>query len=414
MVVVADKASAPVDWRGLEAHFARVVHVTAAAAHACVRVGADRYEVDPADPQALTHLLKAVTRDADDGVDWLHALPLAVEGTVDEASLDHARQACLDTPAALCKALAALPRHLRPRVWWLSHRAQPVTGLVHRPELGLLAGAVEVPRQELDLDVRWLDLPGNVPTDWAHLLPLVFVDEPTTVPGPERRAALRDGYWWRPVQQPVPRPLPHTRAGLTEGTGTHLILGGTGGIGGSIATWLLEHTDGRIVLLARRPHLPQRLAGPAGRSARITLVEADLAEQSCDDVLVRLAPHLDRLDGIVHAVGTAAGALLAHRDGDALRGATRAKLRAALLTERLIAERRPRYAAYCSSLSALFGGAGQFDYAAANGVLDAFAHHGPHDPAGTVRLGIGWDVWRRRAWPATPSPPTGATRRTLR
>ncbi|MER7679605.1 amino acid adenylation domain-containing protein [Streptomyces sp. NPDC096934] len=389
VVVVADGSTAPEDWRGLEARHTRVVHVTAASAYA--RVADDRYEVDPADPQALTHLLKVLTRDADDGVEWLHALPLAVRGPVDEDSLEHARHACLDAPAALCQALAGLPPHLRPRVWWLSHRAQPVTGPVDRPELALLAGAVDVPRQEIGLDTRWLDLPGGEPADWAHLLPQVLSDEPAAT-RPEPRLALRGGYWWRPARQPVPRPLPHGGAALARGTGTHLVLGGTGGIGASIAAWLLEHTEGRVVLLARRPHLPPALSAHA---ARVTLVEADLAERDRDDVLDLLAPHLGRLDGIVHAVGTAAGALLARRDGHALRHATEAKLRAALLTERLIALHRPRYAAYCSSLSAQFGGVGQFDYAAAGGVLDAFAHHDP-DPSdsATVRLGIGWDVWR--------------------
>nr|UYZ50074.1 polyketide synthase [Streptomyces mirabilis] len=397
MVVVSAGSTAPDCWRGLEARHTRVVHVTAAAAYA--RVADDRYEVDPADPQALTHLLKVVTRDADDGVEWLHALPLTVQGTVDEASLERARHACLDAPAALCRALAALPRQLRPRVWWLSHRAQPVTGPVYRPELALLAGAVEIPRQEIGLDTRWLDLPGADPADWAHLLPLVLADEPAA-PGPEPRLALREGYWWRPVQQPVPRPLPHTGAGLVDGSGTHLVLGGTGGIGASVAAWLLEHTEGRVVLLARRPLLPPTLTA---HSARVTLVEADLAERDGDDVLALLAPHLGRLDGVVHSVGTAAGALLARRDGHVLRRATEAKLRAALLTERLIAVHRPRYAAYCSSLSALFGGVGQFDYAAANGVLDAFAHHDPDPSASsTVRLGIGWDVWREAGMALDP------------
>ncbi len=71
------------------------------------------------------------------------------------------------------------------------------------------------------------------------------------------------------------------------------------------------------------------------------------------------------------------------------------KLRAALLVERLIAEHDPDYAAYCSSMAARFGGAGQFDYAAANACLDAYAHHAaPGGDASTVRMSIGWDAWR--------------------
>ncbi|MFE7076775.1 amino acid adenylation domain-containing protein [Streptomyces sp. NPDC057620] len=405
VVVVTDGTSTPVDWKALHSAHSRVVHVTTGTAY--VRSGGDRYEVDPADPASLARLLKDVGHDAPEGFEWLHTLPLRVEGPVGEGSLEDARRVCLDQTAALCQAVASLPPGARPRLWWLSHSAQPVTGEVSRPELGLLAAAVEVPRQELGLDTRWIDLPGADPADWAHLLPVVLADTTTgttagAVPGaslgaaPERRIALRQGYWWRPVARSVPRPLAHSAglmggAGLMEGDGEHLVLGGTGGIGTGIATWLLEHTGGRVVLLARRPHLPSDLAR---WSDRVTLVAADLAEEPLDDVLERLAPHTGRLQGIVHAAGSASGALLIRRDSETMRDADRAKLNAVLLTERLIARHGPRYAVYCSSLSALFGGVGQFDYAAANGVLDAFAHHGGADSSATVRLSIGWDVWR--------------------
>ncbi|BCL25367.1 non-ribosomal peptide synthetase [Streptomyces aurantiacus] len=388
VVVVTDGTSTPVDWKALHSAHSRVVHVTTGTAFA--RFGTDRYEVDPADPASLTLLLRDVVHDAPEGFEWLHALPLGVEGPVGERSLEDARRVCLDHTAALCQAAADLPSGTRPRLWWLSHGAQPVTGDVPRPELGLLAAAVEVPRQELGLDTRWIDLPGADPSQWAHLLPLVLA-EPHTADGPERRIALRRGYWWRPVARPVPPPLSHASAGLMEGDGTHLVLGGTGGIGTGIAAWLLEHTDARVVLLARHPALPPALAR---WSDRVTLVAADLAEEPLDDLLERLAPHTARLHGIVHAAGSATGALLVRRDAGTMRTASRAKLRAALLTERLIARHRPRYAAYCSSLSALFGGVGQFDYAAANGVLDAFAHYDGDAASATVRLSIGWDVWR--------------------
>ncbi|MFI1412212.1 amino acid adenylation domain-containing protein [Streptomyces sp. NPDC020707] len=398
VVVVTDGTSTPVDWKALHSAHSRVVHVTSGAAY--VRSGTDRYEVDPADPASLARLLRDVGHDAPEGFEWLHALPLGVEGPVGEGSLAHARRVCLDHTAALCQAVASLPPDARPRLWWLSRGAQPVTGEVTRPELGLLAATVEVPRQELGLDTHWIDLPGADPADWAHLLAPILADAPAEAApeaAPERRLALRQGYWWRPAARPVPRPLPRAAAGpvqgagLVEGDGTHLVLGGTGGIGTGIAGWLLEHTDGQVVLLARRAHLPPALAR---WSDRVTLVAADLAEESLDVLLDRLAPHTGRLHGVVHAAGSASGALLLRRDSETMRDADRAKLNAVLLTERLIARHRPRYAVSCSSLSALFGGVGQFDYAAANGVLDAFAHHGGEASSSTVRLSIGWDVWR--------------------
>ncbi|WP_405835609.1 amino acid adenylation domain-containing protein [Streptomyces sp. NBC_01518] len=383
-VVVTDAGAE--SWRFLERHYARVV--TVSAGETLARLDEDRYEADPADSGQLAAVLERVTRSGGPGVDWLHALPLALDGSLDEHALEGAQLACLDTVAALARALADVPDTVRPRAWLLSHGAQPVTGPVRTPEAGLLAAAVEVPRQELGVTLRWTDLPGPRPADWAAHLPDLLLDDTITEPA----TALRDGFWWQRTLQPVPvlnSPPPAVRSAVP---GTHLVLGGTGGIGATLAARLLEHPGNHVVLVARGTETP-----PALRpyQDRVTLVPADLATDELTTVADRLAPHLDGLAGIVHAAGTAAGGLLTRRDSATARRATAAKLRGALLVERLIAEHDPDYAAYCSSMAARFGGVGQFDYAAANACLDAYAHHAPPgDDATTVRMSIGWDAWR--------------------
>ncbi|MBZ9645045.1 non-ribosomal peptide synthetase [Streptomyces sp. PSKA30] len=378
-------------WRFLEDHYARVVRVRPATALG--RLADDRYEVAPGDAAQLVALLTLVGDDAArtdggaDGIDWLHALPLALDGRVDERALEHAQRVCLDAVAALSKALADLPDASRPRVWLLSHRAQPVTGAVATPLAGLLAAGIETPRQELGVVPRWIDLPGPDPADWAPYLPELLRDD-TLAP---RVVALRDGYWWHRPVQPVPTPAFPSTADRVAEPGTHLILGGTGGIGVTLAARLLADPANRVVLVARGTEVPARLR-PYGD--RVTLVGADLAAEDLDAIADRLAPHLDGLAGVVHAAGTAAGGLLAGRVAATARRATAAKLRGALLVERLAVRHTPAYVAYCSSMAAHHGGVGQFDYAAANACLDAFAHHTP--PAGggaTVRLSIGWDIW---------------------
>lgn len=397
-VVAAD--ADPAAWRAaLEPSYRRVVVVQAGASYGRTGDGeGDRHrQADPADPGHLTALLAEVAADAAvgaavgaaDGVDWLHALPLAVGGEVGEQSMETARWACLDTVAALCTALADTPAAHRPRVWLLSQRSQPVTGPVARPEPGLLAAAVRIPSQELALTLRWADLPDPDPAGWAPYLP----DLPDHVgddPLAPAMSALRDGYWWHRVVQPVahtPAAPPRHPAG-----GTHVVLGGTGGIGTALAARLLRQDGDRVVLVARRAGPPAALAPYADR---VTTVEADLAEEDLDAIRERLAPHLDRLVSVVHAVGTPGGGLLARRDPVRARRDTAAKLRGALLIERLIAEHAPDHVVYCSSMAALFGGTGQFDYAAANGCLDAFAAYTP-DGTGpvTVRTSVGWDAWR--------------------
>ncbi|MFD8813937.1 KR domain-containing protein, partial [Streptomyces sp. NPDC059627] len=401
-VVVIGPGQDGESWRFLERHYARVV--TVRAGQGLTRLGDDRYEADVADAGQLTALLGRLTGtdapdrphgpsgpDRPDGpdapaVDWLHALPLALDGDPATATLETAEWACLDTVAALALALAGLPEPDRPRAWLLSQRAQPVTGSVHTPEAGLLAAALEVPRQELGVTLRWTDLPGPHPAGWAARLPDLLLDETLTVT--DRATALRDGFWWRRSTVPVPvgeAPRP------TAAPGTHLVLGGTGGLGTTLAASLLLHPGNQVVLVARGTEVPAPLRE---FGERVTLVTADLAAEEPAAVADRLAPLLDGLAGIVHAAGTAAGGLLARREPAAARAVTAAKLRGALLAELLVAEHAPDYVLYCSSMAARFGGVGQFDYAAANACLDAYAHHTPPGGDATVRTSVGWDAWR--------------------
>ncbi|MFF8096871.1 amino acid adenylation domain-containing protein [Streptomyces sp. NPDC016675] len=386
-----DADTAADTWQFLEDHYARVVRVRPAAALG--RLADNHYEVAPTDAAQLVALLALVGDDAGqadgetDGVDWLHALPLALGSRVDEDALEDAQRVCLDAVAALAKALSNLSDATRPRVWLLSHRAQPVTGTVATPLAALLAAAIETPRQELGVLTRWIDLPGPDPADWAPYLPDLLRDDALA----PRVVALRDGYWWHRQVQPVPTPaLPSPTARVTE-PGTHLILGGTGGIGVTLAARLLADPANRVLLIARGTEIPAKLQPYRDR---VTLVGADLAAEDLDTIANRLAPHLDGLAGVVHAAGTAAGGLLAGRVAATARGTTAAKLRGALLVERLAISHTPAYVAYCSSMAAHHGGIGQFDYAAANACLDAFAHHTPTASGGsTARLSIGWDIW---------------------
>ncbi|MEV7391018.1 amino acid adenylation domain-containing protein [Streptomyces sp. NPDC091215] len=409
-VVVTGPGQDGESWRFLERHYARVV--TVRAGQGLARIGVDRYEADVADPGRLAALLDRLTGAGEPPVDWLHALPLALDGSPTVSTLEKAEWACLDTVAALALALADRPEPERPRVWLLSQRAQPVTGTVHTPEAGLLAGALEVPRQELGVTLRWADLPGPHPAAWAAHLPDLLLDDTAahratdttgdttgstasntagsmpghTAAGPA--TALRDGFWWHRTTLPVPAGEPPRPVAPP---GTHLILGGTGGIGATLAASLLRHPGNRVVLVARGTEVPAVLGEFGGR---VILVTADLAAEEPPVVADRLAPLLDGLAGIVHAAGTAAGGLLTRREPAAGRRTTAAKLRGALLVELLVAEHAPDYVLYCSSAAAEFGGVGQFDYAAANACLDAHAHRTVPGGDATVRMSVGWDAWR--------------------
>ncbi len=397
VVVVASESTPQAAFAPFQAVASRVVRVNPA--RSFVRRGPDVFDADPADPASLRLLLDALSEDGTDNTtlaladaEWVHALPLDVTGPVGPGTLEHARHACLDTTAALAQALSG--RTGSPRVWWLSYGARPVDGTVHRPELALLAGPVEVAPQEAALDGHWLDLPDDDLTRWAGNVASVVAEARRAGhpggPALPRQLALRRGYWWRPGTTPVPAPS-GTEPLVPSGEDTvHLVLGGTGGIGRAIAAWLLEHTGGRVLLLSRNPRLPAELTRWADR---VGLLPADLAAMPVDEVAAAVAERTPRLDGVIHAAGLGFGGLLVRRDATAMRNAAAAREKGALVMERLIETFRPEIAVYCSSMSALLGGVGQSDYAAGASLLDGFAHHRSEETETTARIGIDWDIW---------------------
>ncbi|MBA1228148.1 amino acid adenylation domain-containing protein [Pseudomonas viridiflava] len=371
--------------------YQRVIEVSAG--NGFQRLTADRFVLDPLDTQALARLLDTLTGpNADEPspleLDWLHALPLSVTGKVNEQSLAAAQWACLDTVSALLQSWGQTPRSPALRLWLLSWQACPVDGEVKRPELAALAGITEVVPQEYPVRCHWLDLDNAQLAARPEALAALLAN-PATAP---RRMALRDQYLWQPRLQSSPVMAPSVIPDLLPLDGVFLVIGGSGGIGRSLCEHLLRSSQRRIVLLSRRGECPDELR--AYRS-RIDAVQADIADRDrWPAVLEQLSRRYGRFDGVIHAAGVGAGSLIRHRDAKQLAEAMRAKTLGMLAVEELIQQMAPAFVLYCSSMAALFGGAGHLDYAAASGTLDGFTHYRPNATHDCVRLGINWDIWR--------------------
>ncbi|UQS17581.1 hybrid non-ribosomal peptide synthetase/type I polyketide synthase [Pseudomonas sp. HS6] len=370
----------------LRAVYRRVVQVRAG--NGFKQLGADRFELDPLDIEDLSRLLTEVVEPELGELDWLHTLPLAVSGAVNEQSLDLAQWACLDTVSALMQAWGQTARTTRLRLWLMSWQACPVDGEVRRPELAALAGISEVVPQEYPVRCHWLDWPSpHLDTQAGELAALL--GDPAVLP---RRMAVRDGYLWQPRLIAHPLPGPTTTSSLLPEDGTFLVLGGTGGIGRTLCEHLLQAPARRVVLLSRQGRLPANLTAYA---SRIDCIQADIADLSrWPQVLDQLARRYGQLTGVIHAAGVGAGSLIRHRAPRQMAEAMAAKTRGMLAVEAVIEQLSPGFVLYCSSMSALFGGAGHLDYSAASGVLDGFTHYRADSTNTCLRLGINWDIWR--------------------
>ncbi|MBA2675613.1 MAG: SDR family NAD(P)-dependent oxidoreductase, partial [Ramlibacter sp.] len=373
--------------------YRRVIQVEAGEGYR--RLGDDSFAVDPCDAQSMGALLAAITADGVASLDWLHALPLSVAGEVGEASLARAQWACVDSVAALMQAWGQGAPAASLQLWLLSHRHAPVEGPVLRPELGALAGAHAVVPQEYALECRWLDLQEPAWARQAGPVAALLASSPPS----GARLALRDGFLWQSAFAGCAAPDVQADPMLLPDGAVVLVIGGSGGIGAVLARQLLAAPRRRVVLLSRRPQLPAMLREYADR---IALVAGDIGDPAGWPALMdRLRQRHARLDGVVHAAGLGTGGLIQSRGTPQAGGADPAKTLGMAAIETIVAQFAPRFVLYCASMSSVLGGAGQFDYAAANGVLDGFAHYRPAAARDCVRMAVDWDIWRDAGMAAT-------------
>ena len=205
----------------------------------------------------------------------------------------------------------------------------------------------------------------------------------------------------------APRLLPLDQPDLPPGTlggtgGSYLLTGGTGGIGRALTDWLIHHQSvepGNVIVTGRvdpgdlRPgirFIPMDFAGAVGVNAVEVGVGA-VGDGVGRAELAELAGRIGPLAGVVHLAGALDDGLLRDLDADRLPAVLAPKLAWPRLVELGRAAGAGWLVAF-SSTSALLGAAGQANYAAANGWLDAAANWSP--PAGApVVATVDWGTW---------------------
>jgi len=358
------------------------------------------------------------------GVSWMHVQPEGSQGTAemqlpdgaprvvclslvgpDAPTLDAEHRAALTSPAGLLlylpdtETLAAQEA----QAWALLQLVQGISaeGLSGRLVLlcpdnangSLTAGASKaVPLEFPELSVQRIYLPqqadmlrsgsafaklGAVLQGWLVWIAAVAYEHLTEVdmwldPSPPHTILA-------PRLVPQPR-VPPSAGPTVDPSGTYLITGGSGGMGGPLVAWLL-HEQGvpphNLVLISRK--------GGASVHAGVRTVAADLSSASalasCDELA-----DLTRVDGIFHLAGLLDDGLISNMDAERLHSVVAPKAGILLLLD-LCASRgwAVPWIVVASSTSSLLGYAGQSNYCAANSLLDHMATFGlpslPNMPA---------------------------------
>lgn len=204
---------------------------------------------------------------------------------------------------------------------------------------------------------------------------------------------------WRGDQRLAPRlvavALPEANAAAFSPEVTHLITGGTGGLGLRLARWLAARGARHLVLMSRRgttEECERARVELAAAGVNVRIIAADVSSrESLASALDEMAGTMPALGGVFHAAGVSGFKPLAELGDEEFAAVLAPKVDGARWLDELTRGKPIEHFVLFSSIASVWGSHGQTHYAAANSFLDALAHE--RRRAGLAALSVNWGPW---------------------
>ncbi|MBD2095654.1 SDR family NAD(P)-dependent oxidoreductase [Trichocoleus sp. FACHB-591] len=263
-----------------------------------------------------------------------------------------------------------------------------------------------LPREQLNLTCSHIDLDSRTtnasgsPQGWrargSTIQHLTTELCSTTQEQPFQQIAYRGRHRWVQSLEPVNLEPPSTPQIQLQPGGVYLITGGLGGIGLSLARYLAELVQAKLVLVSRSGQAEsQTLQALEALGAEVLVVQADVTNrEQMRDAIAQTLQRFGKLNGVIHAAGIAGGGIAQLKTFEAAAAVLAPKVQGTLVLEEVLRGISLDFLCLCSSLSSIIGEFGQTDYCAANAFLDAFAHYWTAK-YGSKAIAINWDTWQQ-------------------
>ncbi|WP_425573855.1 type I polyketide synthase, partial [Streptomyces rhizosphaericus] len=240
----------------------------------------------------------------------------------------------------------------------------------------------------LEQPLRWgglIDLPTEVNTRAREQLARVL----SGVSGEDQVAIRTVGAFGRRL---VHAPALRTDLPSWQPSGTVLVTGGTGALGGHIARWLAHQGAEHLVLTSRRgmaaPGASALVADLEAAGAAVTVAVCDVAERA---QLAELVADVGPLTAVVHTAALLDDATVESLTTEQLHRVLRVKVDGATHLHELTRDMELSAFVLFSSLSGTVGTPGQGNYAPGNAFLDALAEY--RRAQGLVATSVAWGLW---------------------
>ncbi len=176
---------------------------------------------------------------------------------------------------------------------------------------------------------------------------------------------------------------------------TYLLTGGLGGLGLSLAQWLVERGAKHLVLMSRSGAsmaAEEKIRALQAQGAQVVVAAGDVAEeQDVARALAEIKSAMPPLRGIIHAAGVLKDGMLLQQGWENFATVMAPKIAGAWLLHQLTKDTPLDFFVLFSSIVSVLGFKGQGNYAAANAFLDGFAHW--RTSLGMKTLSLNWGPW---------------------
>ncbi|YAF94021.1 MAG: SDR family NAD(P)-dependent oxidoreductase [Nodularia sp. CChRGM 3473] len=298
----------------------------------------------------------------------------------------------------------------------IANNMQSVTGEeILYPEKSTVLGLVKViPQEYPHIKCRSIDIDLATPQPPEKLIKQLV--KQLTHPTADQAIAYRHHHSWVQNFRPI-RLQPQQKSGIKFRTGgIYLITGGLGNLGLTLAEYLAQQGNTKLILTGRS-RLPEReqwaewlsthdtenrisrqiqkVLELEKLSAQVLVINADIANlEQMQAAILQAEAKFGQINGVIHAAGIPGQlSAIAQINKTDCEQQFHAKIRGLLVLEHLLQNKPLDFCILMSSLASVLGGRGLAAYSSANIFMDAFVSK-QHQKASFPWISINWDTWQ--------------------